>query len=139
MDIRNCKMCGRIYQYSGSNYCYNCLQELEEMFKRVRDYIDENPAANVVDVSEATDVEEKYILDFLREGRLELKEASPGLPCERCGRPIRSGRYCQDCIQDMTRELKKGLNEEANRGKDLDFRGHMHIADRFRKNSPQKP
>lgn len=89
MDIRNCKMCGRIYQHTNLPYCPNCLIEWEEMFLKVRDYIWDHPKANITRVSEDTGVEEKIILEFLREGRIELKKESAGLPCEMCGTPDR--------------------------------------------------
>ena len=79
MDIRNCRRCDRIYQHRGSKYCPNCMLELDEIFVKVRDYIYDNPNATVLEVSEALDVEENIILEFLKEGRLEPSSRS-GLP-----------------------------------------------------------
>lgn len=77
MDIKNCRRCGKIYQYRGSKYCSKCMLELDEIFIRVRDYIYDNPNATVLDVFETLDVNEDIILEFLKQGRLEL--SSPGL------------------------------------------------------------
>ena len=71
MDIRNCKRCNRLFQYNGIKYCPKCVLELDEMFIKVRDYLYENKNANIAEVSEATGVEEKVILEFLRDGRLD--------------------------------------------------------------------
>ena len=107
MDIRNCRRCDRIYQYRGSRYCPSCMLELDEIFVKVRDYIYDHPNATILEVSEALDVEENIILEFLREGRLEL--SSPGLDylCERCEKPITTGRFCNDCIQELDRSMKR--------------------------------
>jgi len=104
--------------------------ELDEMYKKVRDYLYDHPNATMVEVSEATGVEEKIILEFLREGRLELKEPSPVLTCERCGKPITTGRMCKECLAVFERGLKKGLNESVRKVSDLkpDSR-RIHVAD----------
>lgn len=130
MEIRNCKRCNRLFQYNGVKYCPKCLMEMDEMYKKVRDYLYEHPDATIVEVSEATGVEEKIILEFLREGRLELKEPSPVLTCERCGKPITTGRMCKECLVIFERGLKKGFNESARNAMDLkpDSR-KVHLAD----------
>lgn len=115
MDVRNCKRCGRIYRYIGQSYCPKCAKEIDEMFLQIRDYIDENPDANVIEVSEATEIEEDIILMFLREGRLELKQPGLGLTCDRCGNPIKSGRYCDACTDEMKREFSKDLRSAEKR------------------------
>ncbi|MGI5852057.1 MAG: MerR family transcriptional regulator [Caldicoprobacterales bacterium] len=130
MDIRNCRRCDRIYQHRGSKYCPNCMLELDEIFVKVRDYIYDNPNATVLEVSEALDVEENIILEFLKEGRLEL--SSPGLDylCERCEKPITTGRYCNDCIQELDRGMREGLEAPGGnpRGLGKDSK-RMHTAD----------
>ncbi|MDD3840300.1 MAG: MerR family transcriptional regulator [Clostridia bacterium] len=106
MNIRNCKQCGKIYAYTGSDLCPVCRKEEDDMFDKVREYIYSHPGANTLEVSEETGVEEKIILKFLREGRLELKTAGLGLDCERCGVSITTGRYCSKCAKD----LKEGFS-----------------------------
>ncbi|HHW69906.1 MAG TPA: MerR family transcriptional regulator [Clostridiales bacterium] len=133
MDIRNCKMCGRIFKYNNVPYCHSCVLEREETFVKVRDYIWDHPEANVSEVAEETEVDEKIILEFLREGRLELKEESIGLPCERCGRPIRTGRYCSECSRELEVELKKGMSTSPEHYKRKTGPEQMYIADRMKK------
>ncbi|NLI60462.1 MAG: MerR family transcriptional regulator [Clostridiales bacterium] len=119
MDIRNCRRCNKIFQYRGSKYCPSCMLDLDQIFIKVRDYIYENPNATIVDVSQEVGVEEDIILEFLKAGRLEL--SSPGLDylCERCDTPIVTGRFCNNCIKDLEREMKKGLGESAQTTKKL--------------------
>jgi len=108
--------------------------ELDEMFIKVRDYLYEHPKANVMEASEGTGVEEEVILEFLKQGRLELSEPSLSYVCERCEKPITTGRYCQDCLNFLDREMKKGFAEamrgSKNLGKDS---SRMYISDYYRK------
>lgn len=40
MDVRNCKMCGKLFNYTqGMPICKACEDELEKKFFEVRDYI----------------------------------------------------------------------------------------------------
>jgi ribosomal protein L32 len=100
------------------------------MFIKVRDYLYENDDANIAQVSEATGVEEKIILEFLREGRLELKEPSIDLTCERCGKPITSGRMCKECLTQFERAMKKDVNEAIRKVSDLKAEaGRVYLVD----------
>jgi len=106
MDIRNCTRCGKIYQYDGFKICPSCIREDEEDFLKVREYLYEYPGANLQEVHEATGVSISKIIDFLRQGRLEVAEESNILlQCEKCGASIKTGRYCQKCTTEIQREL----------------------------------
>ena len=56
MDVRNCKNCGKLFQYVGKPLCPACNKKLEDKFFEVRDYIYENPTANMSQVSEEMEV-----------------------------------------------------------------------------------
>src|SRR5690554_3318178 len=130
MDVRNCKRCKRIFQYRGNKYCPACMIEVDELFISVRDYVYDHPNANVAEVSRETEVEEDLILDFLKQGRLELTNPSPDYVCERCEKPITTGKYCKKCIDDMEREMKKGLSEASRNASEERRDGNrMHISD----------
>lgn len=101
MNIKQCKMCGRIFPYISKQICYECEKKLDEYFLKVRDYLYTNPVADVVELSKNTGVEEKYILDFLREERLTLNKEGSTLYCDCCGRPIKGGKYCDVCKTDL--------------------------------------
>ena len=69
-----------------------------------------NPGVGIQDVSETCDVEPSQIQQWLREERLELTEGSSILlNCEKCGAPIRSGRFCEKCKYDMSMDLQSVL------------------------------
>jgi len=135
MELRNCIRCGKLFASEGTLICPACLEERDEQYKIVREYIYEHPRATVPEVSEATGVEEKTIFEFLREGRLALKEPGLGLECERCGRPITTGRYCSQCAK----ELESGLSSfvphvEVKKTKKED---KLYIADRLKNKDKQ--
>ena len=59
MDVRNCRGCGRLYNYIGGSYrnlCPDCVRKLEEKFDIVKDYIEENHSATMNQISEDCDV-----------------------------------------------------------------------------------
>lgn len=114
MDVRVCHGCKRMFQYiAGPILCPNCRQKEEEMFQTVRDYLRENPGANMYQVSQATKVSAALIEKFLREGRLQVSKDSPiALACEKCGRKITTGRLCSECKKEISNtlsDMKRGL------------------------------
>jgi hypothetical protein len=71
-----------------------------------------------MEITENTGVDEKYVLEFIREDRLTLNSKSDRLFCERCGAEIRSGRYCKTCKAYMEQtftyaESKTAKHEET--------------------------
>ncbi len=107
MNIRNCRMCGRIFNYmAGAVVCPACRETVEAKFQEVKEYIREHRGAGIREVAEACDVDPGQIRQWLREDRLEVTEDSPMfLNCESCGAPIRSGKYCDKCKLDMSRSF----------------------------------
>ena len=106
-DIRNCRNCRKLFtDYLGRHLCNECLKADEELFDKVRDYIRENPDATIFSTSEACEVSESKIRQWLKEERLEYKaQPGSGLYCEKCGEPISTGRYCSKCKVALSREL----------------------------------
>lgn len=111
MNVRNCRTCGRIFNYvSGPPICPSCRAKLEEKFQEVKEYIRDNRGVGIKEVAESCEVEVGQIRQWLREERLELSEESGAyLTCESCGTPIRSGRFCEKCAANMTRNLESVL------------------------------
>lgn len=109
MNVRNCRQCGRIYNYiAGPNICPSCREKTEEKFQEVKEYIRGHRGASIPEVAEECDVEPAQIRQWLREDRLELTEESAiFLNCEGCGCQIRSGRFCDKCAGNMTKDFKE--------------------------------
>lgn len=102
MDIRNCRKCGKIYTYDGFPTCRECRKAQEASFQKVKEYLHEFPGASVAEVESSTGVEAKEIMEFLRQGRLEMDPSSTiTLSCERCGAKILTGRFCEKCSYEM--------------------------------------
>jgi len=116
MEIKNCKRCGKMYSYiAGIPICDQCKQKDEDDFQTVKKYIYEHKGVSLKEVSEACEVSVEKITRFLRDGRLEIKEGTNIiLECESCGRPINSGRLCQECSKKLERDLSKASNTAAN-------------------------
>lgn len=129
MNVRNCTRCGKIYAYDGFNICLNCRKDDEEDFKKIKEFLDENPGANISELSDGTGVDSKKIMEFLRQGRLEIKdEHNILLTCERCGNSIKTGRFCEKCTLEMQREFKQSIGG----GRDPDSLGIGKLKERMR-------
>lgn len=116
MNVRNCKRCRRLFNYiSGNPVCPACKEELEAKFQEVKKYIQDNRNCTVPQVSEACDIEEAQIRQWVREERLEFGEGSvSGIACETCGTTILSGRFCEKCKAAMISGLQAaGRRPEA--------------------------
>ncbi len=109
MDVRNCKMCGAIYNYIGGQYrnlCPQCVKKMEDKFMDVKQYIEDNPGAGIGEVSKQCEVRPEQIERWIREERLYFSEDSQvGIPCEGCGTTIKTGRFCDKCRNELGNEL----------------------------------
>lgn len=112
MEMRNCKKCGRVFAAGfGEKICLECKEKEDEMFTVVKDYIYDHPHATVKEISQETEVEEETILRYLREGRIEVAEDSLSLlTCEKCGKSIKSGKYCNECAAKLSNALNTALD-----------------------------
>ncbi len=108
MNVRNCRKCGRIFNYVvGIPICPACKEKLEQKFQEVKDYIRENKGANIPEISQACEVETTQLHQWIREERLVFSDDSPvGINCEKCGAMIRTGRFCEKCKNTMVNNLK---------------------------------
>lgn len=114
--LKNCSKCGRVFQADeiGQKFCMRCREDEEDLFMAAREFIYDNPDTNVMEVSEELDIEEDLILKWLRQGRLQLKGEGVGYPCDRCGKSIQTGRFCEACQM----ELKNGFSEAFGAGEE---------------------
>lgn len=114
MDVRNCRSCGKLFNYiSGPYMCPTCKDELEAKFQEVKKYIYEHPGVNIARVAEDCEIEAGQIRQWIREERLEFAEGSMELGCEKCGAPITSGRFCNACKSSMVNSLNSAYQSSA--------------------------
>lgn len=108
MDVRNCRNCGRLFNYFGGQpICQACKEQLETKFQQVKEYLRENPNSSIQKVSEENDVSTKQITQWVREERLTFSDDSPvGIACECCGANIKTGRFCEQCKTRMKNDLR---------------------------------
>ena len=113
MRAKNCKECGRLFNYvAGPPLCPVCRAEMEKKIEEVKEYVRATKGATVKMVSEECKVPESQIRQWIREERLVFTDVSvAGIVCETCGMPITTGRYCEKCktqtmraFSDLTRK-----------------------------------
>jgi flagellar operon protein (TIGR03826 family) len=116
MNLENCPNCGRLFvKNQFRDICDVCYREEEKEFEKVYAYIRkrENRMAKMQQVVEATGVEERLIIKFIKTGRLQLANfPNLGYPCDRCGSLIRDGKLCSACMQDLNKQIERMNQEE---------------------------
>ncbi len=113
-DVRNCRKCGKIFNYlGGAPVCSVCKELDEKDFKRVKEYLYENPGATLTSVSMELDISVEKIRRFLKEGRLEIigDDGNLILECEKCGKSIKSGRLCAECERGLASDLRSTASQ----------------------------
>lgn len=112
MEVRNCKNCGKMFNYIGAPICPACERELENKFQEVRQYVREHKEASITEVAEENDVSVNQIKRWVRQERLAFTDASQvGLECENCGALIKTGRFCDNCKNKMANELSSTVKK----------------------------
>ncbi|MGI6485480.1 MAG: MerR family transcriptional regulator [Tepidanaerobacteraceae bacterium] len=126
MKLRNCPICGKLFVYTYNNKCPDCAKKYEEDFKKVRAYLAENPNTSIEEIAEKTGVNEKRVLEFLREGRLILKRANRNLiTCELCDKPIFSGKYCEECAAKVKAKFNTISDKPLKKSNDMSGKIHL--------------
>ncbi len=113
MEVRNCRKCGRIFNYVlGAPICPACKEKMEEKFQEVKEFIRSNERATIPEISEQCEVETSQIHQWIREERLVFSDDSPvGINCESCGAMIKTGRFCEKCKAELTNNLRSSIQK----------------------------
>ncbi len=114
MEVKNCRDCGKLFNYlGGQRICPSCKQLLEDKFDSVKKYIYDNPRATIPEISKEMEVSIPQINQWIREERLLFSEDSlVMIDCEGCGSPIRTGRFCDKCKSGISNELEGVYKEK---------------------------
>ena len=134
MNVKNCRKCRRIFNYvMGPILCQNCREAEEAKFQEVKKYVQENRRCGMQEVSEACDVTLNQIQQWLREERLVLSDESPmGIGCEKCGKMIKSGRFCQECVKQMTNAFQSATTPKQMKGTKVEPKSDHRDGSRMR-------
>lgn len=113
MNVSNCRTCGRLFNaLADERICPVCRRALDDKFQMVKAYLEEHINASVEEVSRENDVSVKQIKQWVREERLTFAEGSlDGIECERCGKLIRTGRFCDDCKNRVASNLMSAYDK----------------------------
>lgn len=115
MEVINCRSCGRLFNYiSGHQICPNCKKVMDQKFEVVKQYLIDNPGATMQDVVENNDVTRRQVEIWVREERLSFSNVEGSeIGCQRCGRPIVSGKFCPNCKKILTNTINELYKEEV--------------------------
>ncbi len=111
-----CEVCGeKLYYVSGGEYeCKACGAHAFDDFGKVKKFLGEHGPSPAPVIAAATGVRADVINHFLKKGRLEIPEGSKFfLSCERCGCSIRYGRFCPECMRELTGGLHAAFHEDV--------------------------
>lgn len=114
MDVKICKSCGHMFNsVRGNSICPDCLKKQDEKLETVKGYISEHPTVKIEEVAKACGVSSNDIRKWAREERLSFPEESPiRIYCEKCGAPIKSGRYCAKCSDKLKKQAIAELRQK---------------------------
>lgn len=108
MDYKYCKRCKKLYTFNGNKLCQDCIRELDDIVVEIKNYLADNPVANVMKICKELEVDEKDILYLMREQRIELTQidvSKLGFACASCGEPTLGEKYCKNCKEKMSEEM----------------------------------
>ena len=104
--ISNCVNCGQMFMKTRDNICPACIEEKEEVFRQVKQYLRENKSATLVQVIQDLQIEMELVVEMVEEGRLYFAEnPNFGIECVCCGKPTSAGRYCPSCQSEVARKF----------------------------------
>lgn len=95
-----CDRCGGDLEYRGIGQyrCLSCGKELLDDYGKIKRYFETHGPTPAVQIAKDTGVSREKIDILLKRGTAELPTGSAyTLTCEKCGMPIRYGRYCTVC------------------------------------------
>ena len=105
--LKNCPRCGALFMDMGRKICDKCYEQELKDEETAAEYVREHPDARAKEIAEATGVREKLIVKMIREGRfISTSGVEIYYGCERCGKPIKRGRFCDACNKSIITEVK---------------------------------
>ncbi len=125
MNVKNCRRCKRLFNYVvGPQICPDCKAQEEDLFQKVKKYLEDNKGTNIAKVAKECEVDINMIQQWVRQERLEFAEGSGvTVSCEKCGAPILTGRFCEKCKAEMVNSLNSAMPTKKEGAKPKDSTG----------------
>ena len=121
MALVNCIRCGILFSPErDTNVCPVCVAHETELLKKVTEYLRDYPLANAMEVSERTGVPAVQIFKFVKQGSLILTAPTEAFKCRMCGKDVKKGTLCQDCL-DKVKDLKESVSKKEKERKRKEF------------------
>ena len=113
--LKNCTQCGKIFSSTrGETLCRDCTIKQEEKEREVLDFVREHQGCSIAEVVEAMGVTDKFVKNMINKGMFANVERTDFFyPCAACGKPIKNGTYCSDCLSRLRSETKKMADQMA--------------------------
>ncbi|HLR74572.1 MAG TPA: TIGR03826 family flagellar region protein [Virgibacillus sp.] len=115
-ELANCSRCNNVFVKTLRDICQQCYREEEEAFETVYRFLSQrkNREATLMEIVEATGVEEELVIKFIKEKRLRTSQFPKlAYPCEKCGTHIVSGKLCTNCSETLLQDLERHEQIEA--------------------------
>jgi len=133
MALINCVRCGILFSPDrDTNICPACIANETEQLKKVTEYLRDYPLANVMEVSDRTGIPAVQIFRFVKQGSLILTEPTEAFKCRMCGKDVKKGTLCQDCI-DKVQDLKESAQKNEKERKRKAFEAEYKRGKRMKK------
>jgi hypothetical protein len=121
MALVNCIRCGILFSPErDTNVCPACIANENTLLKKVTEYLRDYPLANAMEVSERTGVPAVQIFKFVKQGSLILTAPTEAFKCRMCGKDVKKGTLCQDCL-DKVKDLKESVQKKEKDRKRKEF------------------
>ena len=73
MHLNVCKHCHKIFYHRIKTHsCEQCKKKDDELFERIKEYLEMYPNSNAMQIADGLDVNVYEVLQFMEEGRLTI-------------------------------------------------------------------
>lgn len=113
MQLQTCRYCKKFFNaiYT-ETLCPNCSKELDNLYKEVKEFVQDNKGSTIVDVVKYFNhplITERQLKRWIKEDRLQFEGEYTGLFCRTCGKTIISGEICDDCRAALIAKMESTI------------------------------